>query len=116
MVDTNSTNIAPTPITFEVVPIQNQNMNLNVDNALNPNNIVDVGDTKDVVENEVDQEVESFEKPVAYNDLRRSTHDKRPFVQYPSNEYVFLTDGEELENFKEVLVGEKKGVDECHEG
>lgn len=36
-------------------------MDLNVDNVLNPNDIVDVGSTEDVVENEVDQEVESVD-------------------------------------------------------
>ncbi|KAI5415316.1 hypothetical protein KIW84_040674 [Lathyrus oleraceus] len=39
--------------------------------------------TEDVVENEVDQEIESVEQPVAYNELRRSAHDKRPSVRYP---------------------------------
>lgn len=58
-------------------------MNLNVDNVLNTNDIFDVGFTEDVVENEVDQEIESVEQPVAYNELRRSAHDKRPSVRYP---------------------------------
>ena len=102
MVDTDSTTIAPTPITFKDVPIENQGMDLNVDNVLNPKEIVDVGAAEDVVENEVDQEVESVEQPITSNELRRSIRDKRSFVQYPSNEYVFLTDGREPESFKEV--------------
>src|SRR4051812_282068 len=108
MVDMDSTNIAPTRITFEDVPIQNQGMYLNVNNVLNPNNIVDVGDTKDVVEKEVDQEVESVEQPIASNELKWFTHDKRPYVRYPSNEYIFLTDGGEPKSFKEVLEDENK--------
>jgi len=108
MVDTDSTTIAHIPITFEDVPIENQGMDLNIDNVLNPNDIVDVGTTEDVVENEVDQEVESVEQPVASNELRRSIRDKRPSVRYPSNEYVFLTDGGEPESFKEVLDDENK--------
>ncbi|MCI91666.1 hypothetical protein A2U01_0112960, partial [Trifolium medium] len=42
MVDMDSTTIAPTPIIFEDVPIENHGMDLNVDNVLNPNDIVDV--------------------------------------------------------------------------
>ena len=48
---------------------------------------------EDIVKNEVDQEVESVEQLVTSNELRRSTRDKRLFVRYPSNEYVFLIDG-----------------------
>lgn len=55
-------------------------MDLNFDNVLNPNDIIDVGATEDVVENEVDQEVGSVEQPVASNELRWSTRDKRPSV------------------------------------
>ncbi|WJX83794.1 hypothetical protein P8452_66428 [Trifolium repens] len=105
-VDTDST--TPTPITFEDVPIENQGMDLNVDNVLNPNDVVDVGATEDVVENEVEPEIEGVEQPIASNELRRSTRDRRPSVRYPSNEYVYLTDGGEPENFKEVLEDENK--------
>ncbi|KAI5418560.1 hypothetical protein KIW84_042982 [Lathyrus oleraceus] len=77
MVDTYSTTIAPTPITFADVPIENQGMYLNVNNVLNPNDIVNIGAKEDVIENEVDQEVKSVEQPVASNKLRRSTRDKR---------------------------------------
>ncbi|KAI5395386.1 hypothetical protein KIW84_061823 [Lathyrus oleraceus] len=91
MVDTDSTTITPTPITFEDVPIENQ------------------GDTtEDVVENEVDQEVESVKQLVTSNYLRRFTRDKGPSIRYPSNEYVFLTDGGEPESFDEVLKDENK--------
>lgn len=93
MVNIDSTTITPTPITFEDVQIENKGMGLNVDNVLNPNDINDVGATKDVVENEVDQEVESVEKLVASNELRWSARDKRPYVRYPSNVYVFFTNG-----------------------
>ncbi|WJX13388.1 hypothetical protein P8452_03779 [Trifolium repens] len=98
----------PTPITFEDVPIENQGMDLNIDNVLNPNDVVDVGATEDDVENEVDQEIEGVEQPITSNELRRSTRDRRPSVQYPSNEYVNLTDGGEPESFKEVLEDENK--------
>lgn len=83
-------------------------MDLNFDNVLNPNDIIDVGATEDVVENEVDQEVGSVEQPVASNELRWSTRDKRPSVWYPSNKYVFLTDGGEPESFEEFLEDENK--------
>lgn len=85
LVDTYLTTIAPTPITFADVPIENQGMYLNVNNVLNPNDIVNIGAKEDVVENEVDQEVKSVEQPVASNKLRRSTRDKRSFVRYPLN-------------------------------
>lgn len=58
-VDSGSTTIAHTLITFEDVPIENQGMDLNVDNVLNPNDIIDVGSSENVVENEVYQEVVS---------------------------------------------------------
>lgn len=80
MVDKDSITISPTPITFKDIPIENQGMDLNVNTVLNPNDIVDVGVTEEVVENEDDQEVESVEKTVASNELRRSTRDKRPSI------------------------------------
>ncbi|KAI5437882.1 hypothetical protein KIW84_023848 [Lathyrus oleraceus] len=86
MVDTYSTTISSTHITFKNVPIKNQDMDLNVDNVLNPNDIVDVDDTERVLENEVDQEAESVEQLVASNGLRKSTCDKRTYVRYPSDE------------------------------
>lgn len=79
-------------------------MDLNVDNVLNPNDIVDAGATKDVVENEV----ESVKQLVASNKLRQSTRDKRPSIWYPSNEYGFLTDAGEPRSFEEVLEDENK--------
>ncbi|WJX48823.1 hypothetical protein P8452_35337 [Trifolium repens] len=106
IVDTDST--TPTPITFEDAPIENQCMDLNVDNVLNPNDVVDVGVTEDIVENEVDQEIEGVEQPVASNELRRSIRIKKSSVRYPSNEYINLTDGGEPESFKEVLEDENK--------
>lgn len=108
MVDTDSTIIAPTPITFEDIPIETHGMHLNVDNVLNPNDIVDVCGMEYVVGNQVDQEVESVEKLVASNELRWSTCDKSPSVRYSLNEYVFLTDGGEPKSFEEVLENENK--------
>lgn len=55
-------------------------MDLNVDNVLNPNVIVDVGVTEDIIENEVDQEVESVKQLIASNELWRYTCDKSPFI------------------------------------
>ncbi|GAA0152797.1 hypothetical protein LIER_37563 [Lithospermum erythrorhizon] len=80
MVDTGSTTIAPTPIIFNDAPIENQGMNLNVNNALNPNNFVDVETRETNVENEVDHEVENVEQPIVSNELRRSTRDRSPSV------------------------------------
>lgn len=54
MIDTILTTITPILINLEDVPIENQGMGLNVDNILNPNDIVDVGTMEYVVENEVD--------------------------------------------------------------
>lgn len=103
----DSTTITLTPSTFEDVPIENQGMDLSIDNVLNPNDVFNVGAMEDVVENVVDQEVEIIEKSVAFNELRQYTRDKRPSAQFPSNNYVFLTDGGEPESF-EVLEDENK--------
>ena len=41
--------------------------------------------------------------------LRRSTRERQPSTRYSASEYVMLTDGEEPENYQEVLSHEKKG-------
>ncbi|GAA0151816.1 hypothetical protein LIER_10453 [Lithospermum erythrorhizon] len=86
IVDTGSTTIAHTPIIFDDATIENQSMDLNVNNVLNPNDFVDVETRETNVENEVDHEVESVEKPIVSNELRRSTRDRRPSIRYSSNE------------------------------
>ncbi|GAA0148830.1 hypothetical protein LIER_08165 [Lithospermum erythrorhizon] len=82
MVNTDSTTTASTPIIFDDSPIENQGMDLNVENVLNPNDFVDVETRETNVENEVDHEVESVEQPIVFNELRRSTRDRRPSIRY----------------------------------
>ncbi|GAA0139834.1 hypothetical protein LIER_01304 [Lithospermum erythrorhizon] len=85
MVDKGSTIIASTPMIFDDVPIENQGMDLNANNTLDPNDFVDVETREINVENEVDHKVESVEQPIISNELKRSTRDRRPSVRYSSN-------------------------------
>ncbi|GAA0166738.1 hypothetical protein LIER_21826 [Lithospermum erythrorhizon] len=108
MVDTGSTTIANTPVIFNDAPIENQVQDLKVNNALNPNDFIDVETKETNVETEVHHEVESVEQPIVSNELKRSICHRTHSVRYSSNEYIFLTDGGEPERFEENLKDENK--------